>query len=428
MNFSQAFTTGMKEITQAQLASQQAAFDRFPATGRMSTLGGTDSQELSIYDNGGAGWVSACINRKMIDISNVDFHFVDKKGKRVELDKLPEDIAMPFQNGWAGQTFNKMMAMAIAREDLCGNDIWVKSTNANKYTQQTQKVGEFMLVPSGNWNIIMKPDYKSIWYYIVSFGATVMYLEPKDVIHFKNGALLNPFIGIGLISQARATVESEVVATEYENNFLVRDGSPNMVIIDKNMNNQTMAEAKATELRKKYAGGVYRNNLFYAWGDVAVSSFQSRPKDVEFIKPMNRELIISIMQSTPAVLGLETSSGNRAIADRATQNYFSVVNSRAKSACDTINHQFIKLVDKWGYTLTFTPYPVGDIEEIKALIDAGLITINEGRRDMGREVRENDPTLDAHYIKNNYATVGQIYEGTVTPQLPAGKDVKKNLY
>ena len=273
----------------------------------------------------------------------------------------------------------------------------------------------------------MKPDYKSVWYYIVSFGATVMYLEPKDVIHFRSNPVINPFIGIGLISQARATVESEIVATEYENNFLVRDGSPNMVVVDKSIMNQDQAQAKANEMRKKYGAGGYRNNLFYAAGDIAVSAFQTRPKDAEYIKPMNRELIISIMQSTPAVLGLETSAGNRAIADRATQNYFGVVNSRAQAYCDTINHQFVKLVDKWGYELTFTPYPTGDIEEIKALIEGGLITINEGRRDMGREVKELDPTMNTIYLRNNYAPIGQIFEGTA-PQIAPSKDVKKNLY
>ena len=426
MNFSQALSTGIKEMVSLSQSSA-IPFNQFPAQAKPNVIGGTDAQEIAVYDNGGVGWVSSAINRKMIDISNIDFHFKDKKGKRVEYEKLPEELAMPFQNGWAGLTHNKMAAIAIAREDLSGNDIWVKSTLANRYTEVTNKIGEFMMVPSGSWNIIMKPDYKSVWYYIVSFGATVMYLEPKDVIHFRSNPVINPFIGIGLISQARATVESEIVATEYENNFLVRDGSPNMVVVDKSIMNQDQAQAKANEMRKKYGAGGYRNNLFYAAGEVTVSAFQTRPKDAEYIKPMNRELIISIMQSTPAVLGLETSAGNRAIADRATQNYFGVVNSRAQSYCDTINHQFVKLVDKWGYELTFTPYPTGDIEEIKALIEAGLITINEGRRDMGREVKELDPTMNTIYLRNNYAPIGQIFEGTA-PQIAPSKDVKKNLY
>ena len=285
------------------------------------------------------------------------------------------------------------------------------------------------MVPSGNWNIIMRPDYRAIWYYVITFGAEALYLEPKDVIHFRANQIINPFLGIGLISQARYTVESEIVSAEYENNYMIRDGAPNMVVIDKSNMTPEQARAKGNEIRSKFNSGVYRNGVFYAWGDVSVEGFKTAPKDISYVKPMNRDQIISIMQSCPEVLGLSKDAGNRAIADRSSNNYYKIVNSRAQEHCDTINMQWTWTIDTMRrYQYTFTPYPTGDIEEVGQQLKLGIITPNEARRDMGRDIVENDPTMDTFYIPSNYVTIGDAFEG-IAPQITAGKGKqKKNLY
>lgn len=429
MNFIDSFQAGQKAITSAQLADYHVNFDKSPMLDRLNLrgIGQSDSQEMGVYENGGAIWVSAAINRKKIDVANVDFYFKDTQtNKRIEIEKLPEEIAMPYKNGWAGSTFNNMASWSIAREDLCGNDIWVKSTMANQYTQEFRKIGEFIVVPSGSWTIFMAPDMKSIHYYIVHFGSEVEIVYPENVIHFRSNQIINPFIGIGLIAQARLTVESEIVSKEYENNFLVRDGAPSMVVLDKSQMNPDDAKAKATELRTKYREGVYKNGVMYLWGDVSVQGFQSSPKDIEFIKPMNREAIISIMQSCPTVLGLESQSGNRAIADKATQNYFGIVNSRINSFCNTVNMQHNWKVDqKRRYELTYTPYPTGDIEQIKIAVEAGITTMNEARQKIGQERIENSPAMDTIFVSSTRIPIDMAYEGAAIPEVPI---VKKNYY
>ena len=414
MSIKQAFILGAKTAGQQQLANYHNKFNQWDGINIASGIGSDDRSEVEVYGDGGYPWVSTCINAKMMDISNAEFYFVNSKNEKVDLEKLPDEIKNPIKSGYAGNSFSDLLAIAGAREDLSGNDLWVKDTSGSRYDQLLQVPSRFIVVKAGCWKMKKSFDEKSIEYFEVSFGGYRKIYDPPEVINFKRNAIIDPFIGIGLIAQARSVVENEKVATEYHNNYLIKDGTPNMVYIDKEISDVKEAQSKANALRDMYSKGAYKNGLMYAYGDVSVEPFNISASDMEFVnsKKMNREVLISILESTPSVLGLEGESGNRAISLTATANYYRKVNSRLWHLTQIINDQWLKLVDKkQEYTLTYSPYPTGNIEEVSIALDKGMLTRNQANQIMGYEGDDKDKAMNTRFISRSMAPIDQVAEG-----------------
>jgi len=397
--------------------------------GISSGIGKDDSSEMKTYE-GASVWVSACINQWVRDISNVNYFFVDKKGERLE--NVTDDIVDPIKKGYAGIDISSMIGVAGARLLLCGNDIWVKNRGLNQYNTLYGTVGEFCIVPSGQWKINMAWDWKSIASYEVNFGnGNMATYQPQDVIHFKDGNLLNPWIGTGRIAQARSNVESEKVSIEYQNNFFQSDGNPSLIYVDKGVSNVDQAKSRGQLVKDNYDAKRYSKSLMYAFGDVDIKALSASANDLQYIetKKLNREAIISIMGSTPAVLGLEGESGNRSISTNSTNNYYKRVNSFIFMLVQTINEQYFYIEGKKrDIGLSFEPYATGDIEEIGKGVEKGIITLNEARKYLGYEVDEKDLPMGTHYISRGFVPLQMAYDGlSVTGMLSQStSDVKKN--
>jgi hypothetical protein len=414
MSIKQAFISGVKTAGQAQLADYHNNFNKWSGINLSSGVGSDDKSEIGVYSDGGYPWVSACINAKIMDISNAELYFIDRKGEKVELDKLPDEIKNPIKAGYAGNSFSDMLAIAGAREDLSGNDLWIKDSEGSRYDQLLQIPSRFIVVNGGCWKLKKSFDEKSIEYFEVSYGGFRQVYNPDQVINFKRNAIIDPFIGVGLIAQARSVVNNEKVATEYHNNFLIKDGTPNMVYVDKEISDAREAQVKANNLRDMYAKGAYKNGLMYAYGDVSVQPFNISASDMEFVnsKKLNREVLISIMESTPSILGLEGESGNRAISLTATANYYRKVNSRLWHLTQIMNDQWLRMIDKKGeYTLTYSPYPTGNIEEVSIAVEKGMLTRNQANLIMGYEGDAKDKAMNTRFISRALAPIDQVAEG-----------------
>jgi hypothetical protein len=416
---SNAFINGIKSSAgQAELAQYHNNFNQFLVNNPNSYSQGTDDEaEVRVYGNGAAAWVNIALNRKMLDVSNVEFFFVDKNGERIDWMKVPEDIRMPFDAGYAGMSINQMLGTIVGHEDLCGNALFLKSTDANRYTQMANVAGQFIPITPGNFKIELNAKGTAIDYYTITWkDGTQIQVAPDRVVQFKRNTILNPFIGIGLISQGRALVESVAVARQYYNNFLEKDGTPDLIYIDKDAKGlqPNMIKAKGEQLRAEYNAGKYANSIMYAPGDADIKSFAISASDLQFIEAekMNAEQVISLMESTGSVLGIADAQ-NRASAGVLSNNYFGIVNSRVDHLVDTINKQHCWMVkgnEKKAYSLSSTPYPTGDVDQINKAIAGGLLSPAEGAKNMGYPVDIKNEATKALYINRGIGTLQYAFD------------------
>ena len=418
MSIKSGFVSGVKDMSQEALADYHMNFDKSGYGQRLNGMGNDDKAEIGVYGSGASAWVSACVNQWNRDISNMRFFIKDKKGEEIE--NYTGDLVDPIMNGYANMDFSGMAGIAAARILLSGNDIWVKDRAYNKYNTIYNTVGQFIIIPAGCWKINLNYYGTGIKNYTINFSNGIQDdFLPEEIIHFKDGNIINANVGIGRIAQARMNVESEKVSQEYQNTYFESDGNPNLVYIDKNVSNMDDAKSRGQLIKSNYEDKKYNKSLMYAFGDVDISTLGVSASDLEYIetKKLNREAIISIMGSTSAVLGLEKESGNRAISITATNNYYKRVNSMADILVKTFNMQYFNSEkNKDMVTLGVQNYPTGEYLDIKMGIDSSVLTPNEGRKMLGKQ-KIDDVVMDTIYMSKTQAPIDMVNAGIASAGL-----------
>ena len=417
MGIIDSFIDGVKN-GQAELANYHMNFDQAGGGGK-SAIATDDGSEIAVYNKGNVSWVNIALNRKMLDVGNRKYFMVDKDNKKIEWKNVPDEYKKAFEDGYGGSGLSDMIAGACGQEDLAGNGLWIKNTEANLLSKAKNRVDELIPITPGNFKVNLNSRKTAVLSYDVRWGdGTKSNLLPEQVIHFKRNEFLSgitPLIGIGLISQGRSLINYEQVAMDYQTTFLEQDGTPDLIYIDKTTMNHDMAKSKQKELNSSYKNKKYSNGVMYAHGDVDIKSFALSSNDLQFIenRQMNKGQIISLMESTNSVLGDESGAGNFAIAKNATLNYYKIVNSRASHLVETINKQFIWMLngnDTRKYSLSFTPYPVGDIDELTKSVNGGLLTPADASRNLGYDFDEKDEASNALYIGKGVGTMQSNFE------------------
>jgi HK97 family phage portal protein len=305
----------------------------------------------------------------------------------------------------------------------------VLDDKAHQYSIAKNMVGEFLPITPGRFKVLKNARGTRITGYRVSYenGEQVTY-TPEQVVHFRRSSIIDPLIGIGLISQARLTVESEAVSMEYQNNFYESDGTPNMVYMDKNEMSPENATLKAKQLRSDYKSGKMDKSLLYTYGNVDVKTLSVSSSDLQFIdnRKLNQQQIISIMESTGSVLGIPDAN-NRASADKLTNNYFGIVNSRIEHLVRMFNVQFVRPRQE-GIYLAYNRYATGDVEEVIKELEGGLLTPAEASKKLGLPYNEADKGQITRFIKKTLIpleTALQTQAGFALSE--SESQVKKNL-
>lgn len=413
-----AFQSGIKSTTgQAELAQFHMKFNQFLVNNPNSYAQGTDDAgEMLAYSNGNIAWINIALNRKMLDISNVEFFFVDENGERIDDKDVPDEIITPFTAGFAGLGINELMARAGGHEDLSGNALWLKDTKLNRYTQLANIDSQFIPITPGMFKINLNSRGTAVDNFCVRWkDGTESIVPPDRVIQFKRNSLISPFMGIGLISQGRALVENDVVSTQYQNNFMEKDGTPDLIYLDKDAKGMqpNMIKAKGDQLRAEYKAGKYSNSIMYAPGDVDIKAFSISSSDLQYVenRKMNSEQVISLMESTGTVLGIPDAN-NKASAGTLTNAYFGIVNSRVDHLVDTVNKQFVWTIKgnetkkiSWSYQ----SYPTGDIDTVNKSVQGGLMSPNEGAKAMGYPTDKKNEAANSLYVGAGLRTLDYAF-------------------
>lgn len=386
----------------------------------------------NVYAGGAVSWLNTAVNRKMSDITNMDVFFVDKRGQKIEWSEVPQELRMAFDSRYAGMSINELLGYTIGHEDLSGNILWLKNSDGS-YDSYSGRVERLVPILPGFFKINLNQRGTAIESYTIKFkDGTFIDVNPDQVLHFKRNPMINPFVGIGLVSQGRATVDYLGVSSEYQLKFLEKDGTPDLIYIDKNVSDPNTAKAKAAQLRADYKAGKYSNSLMYAAGEIDIKSFSISSADMQYIenKKLGKYDIIALMESTPGVLGDESAAGNKSVTGTSSLNYYKNVNSRMDHAIEIVNSQHVWTIkgnQKKIYTLSYTPYPVGDIDQITKAIDKGLLKPAHGSKELGYEYSDTDEASNTLYITAGLRPIDQVLESTPIGTLndPNG-DVKKN--
>jgi HK97 family phage portal protein len=415
MGLLNSFYSGVKN-GQAELANYHNNFDKFLGMGfAPAKKTKDDEQEIGVYSGGNVAWVNIAINRKMWDLSNIDYFFVNRDGEKVDWDDVPEELRKAFDNGFAGFSLNDLIAMAGGHEDLSGNALWLKNSDANAYSKLTGRIDQIMPITPGRFKIKLNNKGNAVENYTIIWDdRTQTVVEPEQVIHFKRNSIVSPFVGIGLISQGRAAVDFVSVANDYQVTFLEKDGTPDLVYIDKTPLHPEMAKSKQQQLSESYRMRKYANGLMYANGDVDIKAFNISSRDMQYVENMgmSERQIISLLESTGSVLGLPDAN-NKASATQLTNNYFGIVNSKAWHLLDAINKQFIYTVkgnENKELTLSCTPYAVGDIEQLTKAVSSGFLSPANASKELGYEYDSEDEASNALYISKGVGTLQSNFE------------------
>jgi hypothetical protein len=200
---------------------------------------------------------------------------------------------------------------------------------------------------------------------------------------------------------------------EFANDFAEKKAVPSMVITDEAIGRTPDEMSRIRlELEKKFQGKQNAGKIMYWNGANAKATIvQLSQKDMQFVesKLFNRQAILSLFGVPPTILGIPDNS-NLALATNDRINYYmGTINPYIKLLSDTITHQFIKQFDK-NLMFARKMYVMGNIDDVRKMLDGGIITPNRAAELLGEECEEDDESRNTYYMASTQVPVGMYAE------------------
>jgi len=380
----------------------------------------TESDELNSY-NGQLPWVSIAVDCITRDIASQEYFFTDLNGKIIDDRRVPDEIKMPFENGWNGLSFTQMLKFIVPSRLLTGNSyLWRVSATAWGLSRDVQDT--FIPLSAEQVKIRLKYNYLGVDHYQVTLGDGSQFeVAPDDIIHLRQNATINPFIGIGNIGKMRLLVEGEISAAQYINSFLVDSMKmPLMSMIE--TGSRTDEESRRTRdiLKSKFS------SRFAYFNGEGISLTQSSllQKDVEFLQLRrdDRQAQLSMFGVPPVVAGIPDDS-NRATSGNQFVGYFkSTINPILRELADDFTRQHVWRYNK-NIKFQFRMHSVGDVDTLIKQVQAGIISPNRASEMSGEEFDLLDESRNTFYMPANLIPIGS----EPTPAQVVPPEEKKSL-
>jgi len=273
---------------------------------------------------------------------------------------------------------------------LAGDAFWyVERTGLtinNIYILPPDKVTIDLGRAEGSQRIIQGYTYKDT---IKGEPVEVKY-TPDEIIHFRVPDPKNFYRGKSAVVAAADAIDTDTMAVEANKKLFERGLIAQLMLTTEKSLTDEQLKQLHSEFRNTYGGvnNAYKVPIF--GGGIKPENVQMSNKDAQFLEQQEwlRDKIMVIFGNTKAVMGI-TDDVNRANAEASLLSWRrSTVRPDMKGICDTLNEFLVPLYGDnllLGFCDPVEEDETEHINEVKTLIDADIISVNEAREELGYE-------------------------------------------
>lgn len=382
-----------------------------------------DSAELMTY-SGQLPWVSIAVDAITRDVASQEFYFTNLNGEIIDMRRVPDPIRVPFELGYGGLSFVQILKFLIPNRLLAGN-AYLWRTKSTAYGAIRQIDDSFIPLSACHVKVCLNHTHLGIEHYEVTLCGHRYIVPPDEMIHFRQNAAINPFIGVGNIAKMRLLAEGEIAATEYINSFLVDSVKmPLMTVIEEGNRDLPDMMRFQSMLKQKYSP-----RMTYLSGE-KISIIQSNllQKDIEFLEMRrdDRQATLSVFGVPPVVAGIPDSSNRASSGNQFAGYYGSTINPILRELADDFTRQHVWKFDR-NLRLQFKLHPSADITAVTTMLQNAIITPNRAAELMGEEFDLNDETRSAYYFPSTYLPIGFVPEPVPVSTEDDPVEPEKNL-
>lgn len=360
--------------------------------------------DQAVYE-GSLPWFSIGVDAVVRDIRSQSYYFSDLQGKRLDPRVVPDEIKAPLEMSYRGLSFMDRMEFIVSNLMSVGN-AYFWCVEATAWGLSNDICDTFIPLSGNDVKICLSKDGMGIEHYEVKMGNNRYIVEPDEMIHFKQNAFINPFIGIGNIAKMRIMAEGELAAAEYLNTFLTESSKmPLATLIEGGARLEDDQQRIKEVLKLKYS-----DKIMYINGDNTTFTQSSLlQKDLQYVdlRKESRQTILSMCGVPPVVVGIPDGS-NRAISDNQYSGYYkNTINPKLIYFSEVLNNCHVKKYsDK--ILINFVLHPTGDTEDLISKVQNGIITPNRAAELCGEEFDSNDESREQFYFPSSYVPLGYV--------------------
>jgi len=286
----------------------------------------------------------------------------------------------------------ELLESTLASMELTGNSYWYLSLDA------VQRPNQIWLMRPDRTQVVPDKDF-----FISGFKYTVnarpILFPPKNVVHFKRFHPLKDYDGLSPIEAGNYAMATDIAAEKSSQSFY--DNAMRVSAILENP--KEYIEPKQRKLieqwwKEAYTGPEKAYKPLFLWGGWKFSQLSMSPKDAEYVegRKLNRTAILALYGVHPGLLFSEDV--NRANAVVAEQMFSRITMApKLERIAQRINLEVMPLYEDGSKVKFVNVVPEDrelEMEFHKTYLDRAAITINEVRRDLGKEpIEGGDVTL-----------------------------------
>lgn len=325
------------------------------------------------------------------DVASADWALFKKKkdGEKEQIQEHELISLLKKPNPLPETTWFTLLYMTEAYLQLAGEAFWVVERNG------FNKVTEFWMIPP-NW-VASTPTENEDYYQVVTHDGIVLYIDPEDMIYFKEPNLLNPYgRGRGRARAIEDEVETDEYMAKYSKRFFYNDAKPPLVIEAPGAGRNDVDRLEEGWMQKFGGLNNAHKPAFLPFKDAKIHQLASTAREMDFVESRKylRDQANQHFRVPPELMGIIENS-NRATIDAADYIFrSSVLINRLTMIQEVIQHQIIdRFFANENIFFEFENVVPEDKEfELKKAnegLKSGAITVDEWRQKNGYDPLPN---------------------------------------
>ena len=347
---------------------------------------------LGLY--GSVGWLHAVVFRIALGCSEVEWTLFDttNQDKPRQIFKHPLLTLLKQVNPF--QTSNEFIALDTIYNELLGESFWALNFNA------LGEPAEIILPYPNKMSVVPAANFPFVKGYVYGTGADAVPFDVNEIIHFKYPNPLNQYRGLAPAKAIGINLDAEQNADKWVNQFFYNSARPDGVIqFDYNLSDEQFEKLKK-QWSEKYKGVSKAHQVALLEGGGKYLQIQNTIKDMDFanLKQKNRDVILGVFGMPQSVMGI-SENVNKANAEAGDYTFARwIVKPRLDWKKAKIQEQLIPKFRRSENLQIGFKEVVPETAEQKRLdaesgMRAGYITVNEARRDTGKDPIPNGDVL-----------------------------------
>jgi HK97 family phage portal protein len=374
-------------------------------------------------------WVYRCVMAIAQAGAGVEWNLYSKRGKKkeeIEDHPLLNLLYRPNETQSKQEFIESILAFGL----LSGN-IYIEKNGPNdgRVTELWPLRSDRMTITPGNvLGLVSKYTY--------TVGAQQVYFEPQKVMHLKTFHPLNDLYGFSPIEAGARGIDNDNLASTWNNSLLNNGARPSGAMVTPSTLGEPQYDRLKDELNTAYKGASNAGRFMLLEGGLDWKEMGLSPRDMDFIesKKMSRLEICTAFGVPPEIIGVGEQKTYANYAEARKAFYMDTVLPHLDRIRDKFNSELAPLFGE-GLYLDYDKDTIEALQEnnndkatrIRADVQAGLITVNEGRSELGYETLKDGDVL---YIPNTLRVVNDkgeiIYQPTPPPQQQPLNDPNKD--